>query len=120
MTKPEFVELVLTCKSWQEAQRIADSLLMKGLIACATFLPVERAGGNQGAVEPVKEVILFMESIKIHFENAAAEVEQQLGYGAETLKVIPVEHISSKALEWLDKSVRSTSSPEEVTAIHGQ
>lgn len=41
--KPDFVELVLSCGSWQEAQRIADLLIGKELTRSIEFMEVEVA-----------------------------------------------------------------------------
>jgi uncharacterized protein involved in tolerance to divalent cations len=49
--KTNFVELVLTCGSWQEAQRIADSLLEKSLVNSVEILEVR---DNLGHIEKVK------------------------------------------------------------------
>jgi len=37
----DFVELVLTCKSWQEADKVAGELLKQKLVACVEFFPIK-------------------------------------------------------------------------------
>ena len=41
MNSSNTVELFLTCGSWREAQKIADVLLKKKLVACVEFVEVK-------------------------------------------------------------------------------
>jgi uncharacterized protein involved in tolerance to divalent cations len=49
--KTDFVELVVTCGSWQEAQAIADSLLEKNLVNSVEILEIR---GDFGHIDRVK------------------------------------------------------------------
>ena len=44
--KTDFVELVVTCGSWQEAQAIADSLLEKKLVSGVEILEIRDDFGH--------------------------------------------------------------------------
>jgi uncharacterized protein involved in tolerance to divalent cations len=65
-----FVELILTCSSWQEAHDIAEVLLKKGLIATAEFLPVpSRHHRLKRAFEKTEEIKLIMRSISAYYSG---------------------------------------------------
>lgn len=101
----DFVELVLTCGSWQEAQKIADALLEKRLIACAKFLPIKARYWWEGELETTKEIMLLMESIEGNFANVEAEIAKLHSYETFVLQSIPITHISKKAKDWLHKEL---------------
>ena len=100
-TAPNFVELVLTCGSWQEAQRIVDHLLEQKLIACAKFLPIEYKSWLYGELGTVKEVKLFMESLADKFEQIESEVAALHSYTTFVLQSVPIMQVSSGAAAWV-------------------
>jgi periplasmic divalent cation tolerance protein len=79
--KSEFTELVLTCGSWQEAQRIADALLEKQLVACVEMLDVHSKFHWQGHIDAAKEVKLIMKSVANNFGKIEEEVAKLHSYG---------------------------------------
>ncbi len=101
----EFTELVLTCDSWQEAQRIADALLEKKLIACAEFLEVKSKYHWQHQSEEAKEIKLIMETVMDHFDKIEAEVAKLHSYETFVLKAIPMVKLSKQAAIWLEEAV---------------
>jgi periplasmic divalent cation tolerance protein len=100
-----FVELVLTCGSWQEAQRIADALLEKRLIACAEFLEIKSKYHWQNKLEESKEIKLIMQSVADNFAKVEAEVAQLHSYDTFVLQQIPLTNLSAKAQTWLQQEV---------------
>jgi periplasmic divalent cation tolerance protein len=102
MNGTAFVELVLTCGSWQEAQRIVDRLLEEKLIACAEFIPIKSKFHWQGQINETDEVKLLMHSVSHLFDKVEAEVAKLHSYETFVLQAIPVTHISKQAAEWLE------------------
>ena len=96
----KLVELVLTCGSWQEAQRIVDHLLEKRLIACAEFLPIKSKFHWQNALQEADEVKLLMHSAAHLFDEVEAEVAKLHSYDTFVLIAMPVSHISEAAAQW--------------------
>lgn len=96
-----FVELILTCGSWQEAQRIVDSLLEKRLIACAEFIPMRSKFRWKDKLEESDEIRLVMESAEPFFDAIETEVAAIHSYETFVLKSIPVSKLSQAALPWL-------------------
>ena len=105
MMKTEFVELVLTCGSWQEAQRIADVLLEKRLVACVEFMEVKsKYRWQQTILEEATEIKLIMETVAEHFDKIEAEVAKLHSYDAFVLQQIPITRLSKQAQQWLEEA----------------
>ena len=97
---PQFVEIVLTCASWQEAQRIADSLLEKHLVACAEFFEIKSQYHWRGRIDEADEIKLIMKTVAENFNDIEAEVIKLHSYDTPVLEQIPVTRLSAKAEKW--------------------
>lgn len=106
MMKTDFVELVLTCGSWQEAQRIADALLEKHLVACVEMLGIKSKYHWQGKIEQADEIKLVMETIADNFDKVEAEVKKLHSYDTFVLQQIPLTHINKDAAKWLEAETK--------------
>lgn len=101
MANADFVELVLKCGSWQEAQAIADRLLEQKLVACVEFLEIKSKYRWQDALEEAKEIKLVMESVAANFKKIEAEVAKLCSYDTFVLQQLPLTNLSKKARGWL-------------------
>lgn len=99
--KDEFVELVLTCGSWQEAQRIVDSLLEQKLIACAECVKVKSKYHWKGGLQDDTEIRLIMETAAHLFDRIEAEVRKLHSYEVFVLQATPIVQLSMAARDWL-------------------
>ena len=104
MTKHDFVELVLTCGSWQEAQKITDALLAKKLVACVEQMEIHSKNWWKGKVEDNKEVKLIMETIAENFEKVEKEVRKHHSYETFVLQMIPIAKLSQDATTWVTET----------------
>lgn len=102
-----FVELVLTCGSWQEAQRIVDSLLEKQLIACAEFIPVKSKFRWKESIQENDEIKLIMQSAAHYFDEIEAEVAKLHSYETFVLHSLPVDRLSQAAAVWLTNQLKA-------------
>jgi periplasmic divalent cation tolerance protein len=105
---PNFVELFLTCASWQEAQRIADSLLEKHLVACVEFMEVKSRYHWHGRIEESDEIKLIMETVADNFDKIEAEVAKLHSYDTFVLEQIPLTNLSAKARGWWQEETKQT------------
>jgi periplasmic divalent cation tolerance protein len=105
MDKPDFVEFVLTCGGWQEAQAIADALLEKRLVACVEFIDIKSKYYWHGVLEESKEVKLIMESLADKFEAVEAVVTKIHSYETFVLQQLPITRLSEQAAKWLEAEV---------------
>ena len=107
MNEPVFVELVLACGSWQEAQQIADVLLKKRLVACVEFIEIKSKYRWEGKLEETEEIKLVMESVATNFNLVEAEVAKFHSYDTFVLRQIPLTNLSSKARVWLQEEINA-------------
>lgn len=101
-----FTELVLTCGSWQEAQKIADVLLEKKLVARVEFMEIKSKYWWQRKLEEAKEVKLIMQSIEDNFAKVEAVVKKLHSYDTFVLHSMPLARVSKDATKWLKQQVR--------------
>lgn len=106
MVAADYVELVLTCGSWQEAQRIADALLTKRLVACVEMAEVRSKHWWQGHLNEAKEIRLMMQSLADNFSQVEAEVRNLHSYDTFVLQQIPVTNMSNEAQLWLQAETK--------------
>ncbi len=105
-SKPSFVEVILTCGSWQEAHVIAETLLHQRLVACVEFLEVESSYRWKEAIEQTKEIKLIMETVAHHFEAIEREVAKVHSYDTFVLQQIPLTNLSDKAQAWWSEETK--------------
>lgn len=101
MAEADFVELVLKCGSWQEAQAIADVLLEKKLVACVEFLEVKSRYRWQGKMEEADEIKLIMETVAANFDKVEKEAAKLHNYDTFVLQQLPLTNLSEQARRWL-------------------
>lgn len=91
----------LTCADKKEADKVANALLVKHLIACAKQITLATDYWWKGKIEHGDEVLLIMESKSENFDKIEAEVKKLHSYDTFVLEAIPVSRISKKAEQWL-------------------
>jgi len=104
---PEFCQLWLTCANKKEADKIANTLLAKHLVACARQMPVVSDYRWQGKIEHEAEMLLVMTSRVDLFDQIEHEVTQLHSYDTFVLEAVLVERVSKKAKEWLTKELKN-------------
>jgi periplasmic divalent cation tolerance protein len=102
-----FVELVLTCGSWQEAQKIVDALLEQKLIACAEFIEIKSRFQWHGKTDQSDEIKLIMTTIADHFDTIEVKVRELHSYDTFVLQQIPITHLNPAASQWLQDSTQA-------------
>lgn len=101
----QYVELLLTCASEAEADRIAEALLAKRLITCAKKAPVAARYWWQGELEQGSEILLMMESAADLFDRVEAEVAKLHSYDTFVLQAVAFERVSTKAQAWMSETL---------------
>lgn len=103
--KTELCQFWLTCKDEKEADKIANTLLVKHLIGCAKQIPVKADYWWKGKIEHSDEVLLIMESEPDNFEKIETEVAKLHSYDTFVLEGVAINKISSKAERWLHRGL---------------
>ena len=101
---PDFCQLWLTCKDKKEADKIANTLLVKHLITCARQMPITSDYWWKGKLNHSNEVMMLMESRLDFFDKVETEVAKLHSYETFVLEAVPVQRVSKKAQTWLKAS----------------
>ena len=97
-----YVIVLVTTASKQEAEKIAQHLLKRRLIACANIIgPVSSLFHWSGKVETAEEYLIFMKSRKDLFEKLAETVKALHSYEVPEILVLPIVGGSKEYLAWL-------------------
>jgi periplasmic divalent cation tolerance protein len=98
-----YVIVLVTTASKQEAEKIAQHLLKRKLIACANIVgPVSSLFRWSGKVETAEEYLIFMKSRRDLFDKLAETVKALHSYEVPEILVLPIVGGSKEYLAWLD------------------
>jgi len=100
-----YCQLQLTCSGKKEADLVANTLLVKHLVACVRKIPVSSAYRWQGKIEASNEVLLMMEAKLESFKEIEAEIAKLHSYKAFVLIAMPIDALNTRALKWLESEL---------------
>lgn len=106
MKPAKFCQLWLTVGSKEEADKIANTLLVKHLVACVRQIPVSSDYWWKGRIDHSNEILLQMESRQDLFDQVEAEVAKLHTYSTFVLEATPVTAISKSAAKWLKSELK--------------
>ena len=99
----EYVVVLITTTSKQEAENIAQHLLKEQLIACANITgPVSSLFHWSGKIEKAEEYLVFLKSRKDLFDKLAETVRALQSYEVPEIIALPIVKGSNGYLGWLD------------------
>ena len=102
----DYILIVVTVSSKEEAEKIATALLKKKLIACANiFGPVVSHFWWQGKIDKAEEYIMFMKTKRELFKQVASNVKQLHSYEVPEIIALPIIEGFKPYLEWIDNSL---------------
>ncbi len=101
-----YVELILTCGSWQEAQKIADHLLGQKLVACVEMMEIKSKYWWEHKLEEATEIKLIMESVATNFEKVEKELTDIHSYKTFVLQMVPIQKLSTGASAWVQEVIQ--------------
>jgi periplasmic divalent cation tolerance protein len=97
-----YIIVIVTAPSKQEAEKIAQHLLDKRLIACANIIgPVSSVFRWSGKIEHAEEYLMLLKSRKDLFEKLSETVKALHNYEVPEILVLPVVGGSEVYLSWL-------------------
>jgi periplasmic divalent cation tolerance protein len=101
-----FVNITLPCKDRAEAQKIADVLLEKRLVACAKiFGPLDSTYWWKGKIEKAGEVLLVLDTHESRCPAIEELVASLHSYETFVLTALPLVYVSKNARLWLQESI---------------
>lgn len=102
----DYVVVLVTAASQEQAKKIARALLEKKLIACANLVPVRSLFLWEGAVQEENEVLLIIKSTSAVFKDQLiAAVKAEHSYQVPEVIGIPVVLGSDDYLKWISDCV---------------
>ena len=107
MPSARFCQLWLTVGSKEEADKIANTLLVKHLVACVRQIPLSSNYWWNGKLEHSSEILLQMESRNDLFDQVEKEVAKLHTYSTFVLEATPVLVISKNAEKWLKSELKN-------------
>lgn len=94
----------VTCRDRAEAERIADILLKRRLIACANFFPVESMYWWENKITGDNEFVLLCKTQEDKYEEVREEIKKNHSYEVPCILKLSAEADPSY-LRWLSKEL---------------
>jgi len=105
-TPEQYILVLLTAPSVDEANLLADMLVDKRLAACVQIMrEMDSVYRWQGKVERQREVLLIAKTLSSRFAEIEREVVKLHSYETPEIVAIPLSAGSGPYLEWLNASV---------------
>ena len=102
MTKEEFVVVLVTASSAEEAVNIASALVEEHLAACANVVgPIRSIYRWKEAVEDAEEQLLVIKARASDFAALETRVRELHSYELPEVIALPLRNGSASYLEWL-------------------
>jgi len=98
----DFVIIMITCATRKEAQKIANRLLTKKLVACAHIISdIESRFWWKGKIDYAKEALVTMKTRKTNFKKIENEVKKLHSYEVPEIIALPIIDGSKDYLNWI-------------------
>mgnify|MGYP001564770642 CR=1 FL=1 len=95
----------IACKDLEEADKIAQHLLKKRLVACVNIVdPVHSLflwPPKKGRIEEAQEAVFLCHTLESKYKDIEKEVLKIHSYTNPALYAIPISHVSKKYHDWL-------------------
>jgi periplasmic divalent cation tolerance protein len=101
---PEFIAVLVTCGSEEEALKISHSLVDERLAACVNLIsPVRSIYRWEGKILDEKEWILIIKTQRQRFEQLEKKVKSLHSYSVPEIIGLPIVEGASSYLKWLEE-----------------
>lgn len=98
----EFIVVLVTCSSKEEAEKIGNSLVEKKLAACVNVVPeIKSIFYWKGKISREKEILLIAKSRMELFDSIKSEIKKLHSYEVPEIIALPIEAGSEKYLDWI-------------------
>ncbi|MCX5666037.1 MAG: divalent-cation tolerance protein CutA [Candidatus Omnitrophica bacterium] len=101
-----YILIMVTCRSEEEARKISERLLAKRLVACANILPkIESRFWWKGKVDSASELLLTMKTVRSNFKKIESEVKRLHSYEVPEIIALPIVLGSRDYLDWISQNI---------------
>lgn len=102
----EYFVVYVTCKSKEEAHKIAQTVLENHLVACVNIVPlVESVFWWEGKLQIEEEVLLIMKTKEAAFEGLKEEIKRVHSYTVPEIIGLPIKKGNLEYLKWIEAEV---------------
>ena len=99
----DFIVILVTASSEEEAKKIAQSLVEKRLAACVNIIKdVQSVFRWKGKISDEKELLLIIKTRKKLYKNVEEEVKRLHSYEVPEVIALPIISGSKDYLYWID------------------
>lgn len=106
----EFVQILTTTESEQEAEKLASSLIETRLAACVQVVgPIKSTYWWKGEVERADEWLCLAKTLTEHYDDVEAHIRQNHSYEVPEIAALPVVRGSRDYLTWIKAETRRDS-----------
>lgn len=103
----EFIIILITCASPEEAEKITETLVSEKLIACGNIVSgVQSIFYWQGKVSKEKESLIIAKSVKTRFSSVVARVKTLHSHTVPEIIALPLVEGSAEYLRWIEETVQ--------------
>jgi periplasmic divalent cation tolerance protein len=106
-TMPDFIQVMTTTGTKEEAQKIARAVVEKRLAGCAQVLgPIESTYWWENQVQTAKEWLCLIKSREDLYSSLEHAIQEVHPYDVPEILAIPVVEGSKAYLDWLERELR--------------
>lgn len=103
----EYLMVLITASSLDEAERLARVLIEQKLIACANLVrEIQSLFWWQGQIETASEVLLLCKTKAAHFDAIVACITSLHSYETPEIIAMPIVLGSATYLRWIDDATQ--------------
>ncbi len=96
------IVIFITASNREEADKIANSLVLKKLVACVNIVnEIKSVFMWKGKIERADEVLLIAKSVRKNFRNIVKEVKRLHSYECPEIIALPIVAGNKDYLEWV-------------------
>ena len=105
MADGEYVAILITAGSAEEADALAEALVSDRLVACVNVVgPIRSIYRWEGAIERAEERLLIAKTRRSLFERVSKRVHELHSYTTPEVIALPIEAGATNYLAWLAAS----------------
>ncbi|HWP47831.1 MAG TPA: divalent-cation tolerance protein CutA [Candidatus Limnocylindrales bacterium] len=98
----EYIVVLITASSLEEAKNIGTTLVEERLAACANLIPhVQSIFHWQNKLSQEEEVLILLKTQRSLFERIKQRVQELHSYQVPEIIALPVQHGSESYLNWI-------------------
>jgi len=104
---PEFIQVMTTTGTKEEAQKIARAVVEKRLAGCVQVIgPIESTYWWENQIQTAEEWLCLIKSREDLYSPLEQAIKEVHPYGVPEILAIPVVEGSKAYLDWLDRELR--------------